>query len=167
VRYSREREALLSEVKAQAQVKMDILAIYDYFDDLFEYKINPGFAAKKLGIAEELEFEEDFAQLFSKPITKEAQNLLAAHTRQSFMETLARPWDLPSSYFFTLGIACVADYLTRVLAGEEVTRNDARRALSIVDLLNKHYQSFRDYYFPKYPELGMQYLQFLLGGVLE
>ena len=166
-RYRRERTALLSEVKAQAQVRMDILAIYDYFDDLFEYKINPGFAAKKLGIAEELEFEEDFAELFSKPVTKEAQNLLAAHARQSFMETLARPWDLPSSYFFTLGIACVADYLARLLADKEVTHDDARKALSIVDLLNKHYHSFRDYYFPKYPELGMQYLQFLLGGVLE
>jgi Fe-S-cluster containining protein len=166
-RYRQEREALLREVKAQAQVAVDILTIYDYFDELFEYEINPGYAAKKLGIAEELEFDEDFARLFSKPISAEAQRLLAMHTRQSFMETLARPWDLPSAYFWTLGVACVADYLARLLSSDEVTRDDARKALSIVDFLNKHFRSFRDYYFPRYPELGMQYLQFLLGGVLE
>ena len=166
-RYRGEREALLRGVKAQAQVAVDILAIYDYFDDLFEFRINPGFAARKLGIAEELSFDEDFAGLFSKPLSGEAQRLLAAHAGQSFMETLARPWDLPSSYFFALGVACVSDYLARLLAGREVTRDDARRALSLVDFLNKHYHSFREYYFPRYPELGMQYLQFLLGGVLE
>ncbi|NOZ59623.1 MAG: YkgJ family cysteine cluster protein [Euryarchaeota archaeon] len=166
-RYRRERGEMLREVKAQAQVAVDILTIYDYFDELFQYRINPGFAAKKLEIAEELDFDEDFAALFSKPLSGDAQRLLAAHARQSFMETLARPWDLPSAYFWTLGVACVADYLARLLSGEEVTRDDARKALSIVDFLNKHFRSFRDYYFPKYPELGMQYLQFLLGGVLE
>ncbi len=165
--YRQRRGALLAEVKTQAQVAVDILAIYDYFDELFTYDINPGFAAKKLGIAGELEFEEDLARLFSKPMSKEAEKLLAVHTRQSFLETLARPWDLPSAYFWTLGVACIADYLSRLLAGETVTREDARNALSILDCLNKHFSSFRSYYFPRYPELGMQYLQFLLGGMVE
>ncbi len=160
-----DREEMLTEAKAAGDVQIDLFGIYDIFGELFGYRLSPGYAARKLEIAEEVEFTEDFSQLYTKPLDDEADRLLSFHLRQSFMETIARPWDLVQSCFWTLGVACFTEYIARVLAEERVEEQNARDALAIADYLNKHSSSFRSHAFPKYPELGMHYLHFLCSGI--
>ncbi|NOZ82386.1 MAG: hypothetical protein GXN98_00990 [Euryarchaeota archaeon] len=159
------QEELLSEASSAGEVQVDLLGIYDIFGELFGYRLSPGYAARRLEIAEDVEFTENFSEIYSKPVDEEAERLLSFHLRQSFLETLARPWDVVQSCFWTLGVACFTEYIARALADSRVEEEHARNALAIADYLNKHFSSFRSHAFPKYPELGMHYVHFLASGL--
>ncbi len=158
-------EELMAEAASAAELQIDLLGIYDIFGELFGHRLSPSYAARRLGIAEEVEFTENFSEVYSKAVEPEAERLLSFHLRQSFMETLARPWDVVQSCFWTLGVACFTEYIARVLADSRVKERHARDALAIADYLNKHFSSFRSHAFPKYPELGMHYVHFLASGL--
>jgi hypothetical protein len=45
-----------------------------------------------------------------------------------------------------------------------VEKAEMRAAIAVVDFLNKGFEEFRNYAYPRYPELGLAYLGLLLGN---
>lgn len=165
---STDLEELSQEVAESTPVEMDFLGFASNLNLLFEQEVNPRHAIEKLGLDfRGTTFNDDMEGIFSQHLDQEASNVLNHYLVQSLRESLTRPWDFISTIFWALGVAGFADYMGRLEAYEregEVTAREARKALMVVDFLNKHFSSFRDQAFEIYPPLGTQYLQFFLAG---
>jgi Fe-S-cluster containining protein len=131
------------------------LSYYGIIDELLSFELNPVLAAKKLG----------FKKLPSAPkeacFSRDAEGLYSLYLSQCLKETLSKPWSLRASFFWALGVMGYVDFVSRCIAGEEVKKEDMRAAIAIVDFLNKGLEEFRNYAYPRYPELGLAYLGFL------
>ncbi len=167
----RNTSELIDEAISATPVSMDMLGYVSTLTTLFEHSVNPMEAVEKLGISfgdGMVRFEDDMEGLFSQPMSQEASRLYTYYLCQSLRECLTKPWDFISTYFWSLGVIGFADYIARLDAWdttEKVEEEQARKAIRIVDFLNKHFSDFRDFAYEVYPSLGMYYLQFFIAGI--
>jgi len=164
-------EELVEQVRLSTPIDMDFLGFSSTLNSIFEFEINPEYAVEKLGIRlgeeEKVKFNDNLQDIFTQPLNKEASRLIKYYLVQNLRESLTKPWDFISTYFWSLGVAGMIDYIARLDAydtTEKVTEVEARKAIRIVDFLNKHFSSYREFAFELYPGLGMKYLQFFVAG---
>jgi Fe-S-cluster containining protein len=134
------------------------LSYYGLIDELLGFELNPVMAGKKLGLEYRLASPRDAG------FTKDAGELYSLYLSQSLKETLSKPWSMRASFFWVLGVMGYVDFVSRSMAKEEVEKEEMRAAIAVVDFLNKGFEEFRNYAYPRYPELGLSYLGLLLGN---
>jgi hypothetical protein len=100
-----------------------------------------------------------------KEFSKKSGELYGIYLSQSLKESLCMPWDLPTSYFWSAGIMCFIDILARGYAEKIAGPKEIRKAIRLVDFLNKSFPDFREKAYPIYPELGRLYVQFAFSLV--
>ncbi|GBE55749.1 hypothetical protein BMS3Bbin15_01933 [archaeon BMS3Bbin15] len=114
-----------------------------------------------------MNFNDNLHDIFTQPLSLKASELMKYYLIQNLRESLTKPWDFISTYFWSLGVAGMIDYIARLDAFKTtsmVTDVEVRKAVRIVDFLNKHVYTYRDFAFEIYPNLGMKYLQFFIAG---
>jgi ADP-ribose pyrophosphatase YjhB (NUDIX family) len=142
------------------QIPFEALAFSEVFEAVKSNEENIEEAAERLGLqAPPL----DPVALLDKDFSGDGGKVYALYLSQSLKETLTRPWDLSTSYFWAMGVMGFADLLARGFSEREVGYSEMRDSIRIVDYLNKGFGGFRDYMYPLYPELGSRYLQFVLS----
>lgn len=133
------------------------LDYYGLIDGLLGFELNPLLAGKKLGLDYKLGTPTEAG------CSKVAEELYSLYLSQCLMETLSKPWSLRASFFWALGVMGFVDFVSMAMAKRKVGKGEMRAAIAVVDFLNKGFEEFRDYAYPRYPELGLSYLGFLLG----
>ena len=133
------------------------IRFYGLIDDLLSLGATPGAAARKLGL--DLEMGSPAEQLMSR----EAEDLYSLYLSQCLMETLSRPWSIRASFYWALGVMGFVDFVARCISPEKIGRGAMRKAVAVVDFMNKGYRRFRAHAYPRYPDLGVSYLDILLS----
>lgn len=131
---------------------------YGIIDELLSIGKPPGRVAKKLGMDLKVTSPGD------PVLTRDAEKLYSLYLSQCLKETLSKPWSLRACFYWSMGVMGLVDFITRCTCGEEVGRTDIRRAIAVVDFMNKGYREFRDYAYTRYPDLGFSYLNLILGS---
>lgn len=136
---------------------------FEALQELLAYDITPKLAMNRLNITFRRELRFDMTRLFSMHFSKDSVDLYTLYLSQGLMEALSRPWDFLASYFWVLGVMSFVDALSRSFASANnkkiVGYEDFRKAIRVVDYLNKGFKDFRSFAYPLYPELGMRYIQ--------
>lgn len=134
------------------------LGYYGLIDDFLSFELNPLAAVKKLGLEYKLASPTDAG------FSKDAGELYSLYLSQCLKETLSKPWSVRASFFWALGVMGFVDFVSRAMAKKEVEKAEMRAAIAAVDFLNKGFEEFRNYAYPRYPELGLSYLGLLLDN---
>ncbi len=164
-------EEFIEQTRTGTPIDMDFIGFSSILNSIFEFEINPEYAVKKLGIKiggeKKVNFNDNLHDIFTQPLSLKASELMKYYLIQNLRESLTKPWDFISTYFWSLGVAGMIDYIARLDAFKTtsmVTDVEVRKAVRIVDFLNKHVYTYRDFAFEIYPNLGMKYLQFFIAG---
>ncbi len=156
------KESVLAELTHSSQLAFDPFLVSEIQGELLDNEKRILEAMKKLGIKNPINLNSD--KLLHKKFSQEAENLHTQYLIQSLKETLARPWDFSTSYFWACGVMGAIDILARALAQGEEVKAEMRSAIRIIDYLNKSVENFREYIYPRYPELGARYVQYVIAS---
>jgi hypothetical protein len=141
-------------------IPLNPMAFSELVEGVLYNKENIEIAARRLGYdAPTIDPES----LVDKEFSSNRRDIFSIYMGQTLRETLARPWDMSSSFFWTLGVMSLVDVLARGYSAGEVGYEDIRKGIAVVDYLNKSFREFREFAYPLYPELGMRYLQFVVS----
>jgi Fe-S-cluster containining protein len=134
------------------------IRFYGAVDDILSLGATPVAAARRLGL------ELEMGPPRERPLSREAEEVYSLYLSQCLMETLSKPWSVRASFYWALGVMGLVDFVARCMGSGEIGRAEVRKAVAVVDFMNKGYREFRAHAYPRYPELGLSYLGTLLRG---
>ena len=133
------------------------ITYYGIIDELLSTGITPNSAAKRLGLGMRMSSPAELV------FSRNAEELYSLYMSQCLRETLSKPWSLRASFYWTMGVMGLVDFVTKCTTRDEVSGARMREAIAVVDFLNKGSRGFRDHAYPLYPELGLHYLSMMLS----
>lgn len=130
---------------------------YTLIDDILSVGITPGTAAKRLN------WNLTLATPGEQEYSRKAEYLYSLYLSQCLKETLSKPWSLRASFYWALGVLGFVDFVARCIPQDEIGEDAMRKAIAVVDFLNKGFKEFRNHAYPLYPNLGLSYLHIMLS----